>query len=427
MTGLQLAEFGWRLSGGTADVGAALTGFLGLRPRLPRLLALGEPTHLAEELPLLRNRIFEHLVEREGYRSIALESDCVSALRIDDYVAGGPGKLDEVAAAGFSHGWGAAPSNRELVAWMRHWNATHDPDARLRFVGIDAPTEISHAPSPRTTLLAAHGFLAAHLEPALLPIDATTIERLAGEDDQWSRFEAMMDANNSIGRSPEAMQLRLLAEELLGLLDSESPHLRAATSATAWSRARLHARTAAGLLRYHATMAEDSPRRMSRLSGQRDAMMAANIAALVEEEIDRGPTLLYAHNAHLQRAVSTMQLDWGPFTEAMRWWSAGAITATRLGERYTWVAMAVGRGPERGLVAPGPETVEGELDALAAGPVLVDARRFGAALHAAGRQPVLRPDTTTDRGYFGFDPEHLGDVDGMIYLERIGPMIPPPG
>jgi erythromycin esterase-like protein len=426
MTGLQLAEFGWRLGKRADGVGEAITRFLGSLPRPPRVLALGEPTHLAEELPLLRNHVFEQLVEREGYRSIVLESDCLAALVVDDYVAGGPGELDEVMTAGFSHGSGAAPSNRELVTWMRRWNATHDPADRLRFVGFDAPMELMSAPSPRAALLTAHGFLAAHVDPALLPVDAAAIERLAGGDDRWARPEAMMDPAQSIGGAPEVAQLRLLAGELVGLLDSEAPHLVAATSATAWNRARLHARTAAGLLRYHATMAVDSPRRMSRLSGQRDVMMAANLLALVEEEADRGPTLLFAHNSHLQRKPSSMQLGWAPFTEAMRWWGAGAITATRLGERYAFLAMAVGQGPERGLGAPAPDTIEGELNALGAGPVLVDARRFAAALRAARRRPTARQDTTTDQGYYGLDPEHLDGLDGIVYVECIGPMIPSP-
>jgi erythromycin esterase-like protein len=426
MAALELAELGWRLGDRADDLGDAVVGFLDGLPRRPRVLGLGEPTHLAEELPLLRNRVFEQLVEREGYRSIVLESDCLAALVVDDYVAGGPGELDGVMAAGFSHGWGAAPSNRELVAWMRRWNAHHDPDDRLRFAGFDAPTELTSAPSPRAALLAVHGFLAAHVDPDLLAVDAGTIERLAGDDDRWARPEAMMDPAESIGATPEAARLRLLAEELVGLVESESPHLVAATSPAAWSRARLHARTAAGLLRYHAAMAQQSPRRMSRLSGRRDAMMAANLLALVEEEVDRGPTLLFAHNSHLQREASSMQLDWGPFTEAMRWWSAGAIAATRLGQRYAWVAMTVGRGPERGLGAPAPDTVEGELDALGPGPVLVDARRFAAALRAAGRRPVPRRDTTTERGYSGLDPAHLSGIAGLVHVERIGPMIPSP-
>jgi erythromycin esterase-like protein len=252
------------------------------------------------------------------------------------------------------------------------------------------------------------------------------IDRLVGEDERWSRFEAMMNARDSIGGAPEAVELRLLTEELIGLLESESPHLVTATSITAWNRARMHARVAAWLLRYHATMAEDSPRRMSRLSGQRDSLMAANLIALLEEEVDRGPTLLYAHNSHLQRWPSTMQLEWEPFTEAMRWWGAGSILSTRFGERYVWVAMTVGRGPERGLEPPSPQTLEGELDALAQGPVLIDAQRLGTALRAARRELVQRTDTTTDQGYFSFNPDHLSDVDAIIHIERIGPMVPAP-
>jgi erythromycin esterase-like protein len=116
MTGLELAEFGWRLGDRADGVGEAIGGFLGSLPRPPRVLALGEPTHLAEELPLLRNRVFEQLVEHEGYRSIALETDCLAALRVDDHVAGGPSELDEVMATGFSHGWGPPPPT---ASWWR--------------------------------------------------------------------------------------------------------------------------------------------------------------------------------------------------------------------------------------------------------------------------------------------------------------------
>jgi erythromycin esterase-like protein len=30
--------------------------------------------------------MFRHLVEREGYRSVAIESDCLAALAVDAYV-----------------------------------------------------------------------------------------------------------------------------------------------------------------------------------------------------------------------------------------------------------------------------------------------------------------------------------------------------
>src|SRR5690242_8480695 len=64
----------------------------------PRLLALGEPTHGEDVLLDLRNELFRQLVEREGYRTIAVESDCLMGMVVDDYVTSGTGTLDEVMA-----------------------------------------------------------------------------------------------------------------------------------------------------------------------------------------------------------------------------------------------------------------------------------------------------------------------------------------
>ena len=82
---------------------------MGLLPARPRLLALGEPTHGEDTLLDVRNELFRQLVEQEGYRTIAIESDCLRGLVVDDYVTSGTGTLDEVMERGFSHGWGTRP------------------------------------------------------------------------------------------------------------------------------------------------------------------------------------------------------------------------------------------------------------------------------------------------------------------------------
>jgi erythromycin esterase-like protein len=132
-----------------------------LLPARPRLLALGEPTHGEDILLDVRNDFFRELVEQEGYRSIAIESDCLKGLVVDDYVTSGTGTLDEVMAHGFSHRFGASAANRELVRWMRAYNDGRPASERLRFAGFD----------PTTT----------------------------------------MDPSRSMGRSAEARELRLLA------------------------------------------------------------------------------------------------------------------------------------------------------------------------------------------------------------------------
>lgn len=127
-----------------------------LLPVTPRLLALGEPTHGEADLLDLRNDLFRQLVEQEGYRTIAIESDCLMGLVVDDHVTSGAGTLDEAMERGFSHGWGAFPGNRELVRWMRAYNDGRPASEQVRFAGFDGPLEITAPrapgrPSPRST------------------------------------------------------------------------------------------------------------------------------------------------------------------------------------------------------------------------------------------------------------------------------------
>ncbi|MGI5272366.1 erythromycin esterase family protein [Nonomuraea sp. CA-218870] len=380
---------------------------LRLLPARPRLLALGEPTHGEDLLLDLRNELFRQLVEREGYRSIAIESDCLMGLVVDDHVTSGAGTLDEVMERGFSHGFGASAANRELVRWMRAYNDGRPASEQVRFAGFDGPLEISGAASPRRVLLALHRYLAAHVDAGLLPCTEDTIERLLGPDDRWTEPAAMMDPSRSAGRSAEARELRLLADDLVALLDAQTPHLVTASSRESWDRACLYGRTATGLLRYHFWMADPSPERVTRLCALRDAMMAANLLAVAE----RGPALVHAHNAHLQRSKSSMRMgDLRP-----EWWSAGALAGARLGDGYAFVATAVGTIRHQGVDAPPAGTLEGALYALPDDHGLVDPRRLAAALG----KPA--PRVSPWFGYAPLDPAHLTDSDGILFVKDLPP------
>ncbi|MEU9112794.1 erythromycin esterase family protein [Streptomyces sp. NPDC048483] len=387
-------------------VGAAAV--MRLLPARPRLLALGEPTHGEDTLLDLRNELFRQLVEEEGYRTIAIESDCMRGLVVDDYVASGTGTLDDVMEHGFSHGWfNGSAANRELVRWMRAYNDGRPASERLRFAGFDGPLEITHAASPRQALTALHGYLAARVDADLLPCTADTLDRLLGADDRWTHPAAMRDPAQSVGQSAEASQLRLLADDLGALLDERTPHLITATSRDDWDRARLYGRTATGLLRYHYWMADTSPARMTRLVGVRDQMMADNLLAVAA----RGPGLVHAHNGHLQRNKSTMRMG-GMLLE---WWSAGAIVNSHLGEGYAFVATALGTIGHQGVDTPPPDTVEGLLYALPEDRCVIDAPRLATALGDTRPAPRVSPWF----GYSPLDPAHLADSDGIVFVKDV--------
>ncbi|MFJ9776364.1 erythromycin esterase family protein [Kitasatospora sp. NPDC101157] len=342
------------------------------------LLALGEPTHQEPAFGRVRNRLFAQLVER-GFRSIALETDRVAAFAVDDYVRHGVGSLDAVLDEGFTHGFGAQPGNRELVVWMRDFNRDREPDDRLAFHGFDTPTENTMAPSPRGYLEHARDYLRLDPGAGLGPGTASgaglgpgtasgtdlgpgvelrfDIAELAGEDERWSREQAVLDAESSPGETPEAVRLRRIADDLLTRLHLRAPELIEATSRAEWFRARARLQAGLGLLRYHAQAAVQGlgpGDRVSGLLGLRDALMAQNLLDILAVEAGRGPTLVFSHNLHLQQARSA----WAGGDLDCRWNGAGRIVGPLLGERYVFVAGSLGRSEVLGLADPAPGTYE---------------------------------------------------------------------
>ena len=335
----------------------ALAAFFASLPQRPRLLALGEPTHGIEAFPRIRNLLLQTLVSDYGFRSLALESDILSGLRVNAYVTGGEGSLDDVMARGFSHGFGQFAANRELVTWLREFNAGRPEEEQMRFYGFDAPMENMWAASPRQSLMALHTFLTAHLGE--LPLSVNALEALCGEDQCWINQAAALDAAQSVGGTPEARELRVLADDLRTILRREAPRLR--TQPSFWE-AELHARTALGLLRYHANMARPDagrkvPDRLPTMLSLRDLMMAENLWAIAERERERGATLVFAHNLHLQRAVSGMTMA----GQRLEWWGAGAHVSAQLGGDYAFIAAGLGISEALGVDEPVPSSIEGRL------------------------------------------------------------------
>ncbi len=368
-------RIGWDMT----EPRAALAAFFGTLAITPKLLALGEPTHGVEAFPGWRNRIFRTLVEEHGFRSIALESDIIVGERVNAHVTSSQGTLTETMQTGFSHDWpGKSPANRELIEWMWDFNARREPADHLRFYGFDAPLENLWAASPRASLLELHAFLSTYLKD--VPMDAATLEQLCGEDERWTNQAAAMDATQSIGNSDEARQLRLLTDDLCSLLQTEMPYL--ATRAGYWE-AELHARTAAGLLRYHAVIADPALHRVTRMLRQRDLMMSDNLSAIAEREQRRGSTLVFAHNAHLQRNLSAMNMR----GTNLEWWSAGAHVSARLGHQYAFIAGVLGSSLEQRTAESARDTAQSAPVNSADSASLFSAGQLNAAVNA-GELPL---------------------------------------
>ena len=104
------------------------------------LLGFGEALHGGEDILILRNRLFQRLVEAHGYSAIAIESSFPRAQIVNEYVAGrGPASYEAVQDTGFSHGFGMLEANRELVEWMRAFNADPSHRVKLSSTALIAP------------------------------------------------------------------------------------------------------------------------------------------------------------------------------------------------------------------------------------------------------------------------------------------------
>ncbi|MCI2422021.1 erythromycin esterase family protein [Saccharopolyspora sp. K220] len=381
-----------------ASLGRVLDELLAARTEPPILLALGEPTHGVEAFPLLRNELLGHLVER-GYRSIVLETDIFAASAVDDYVDGATAELDNVLATGFSHRFGAVPGNRELVEWIRTHNADRAPQDRVRFYGFDAPLEFSSAPSPRRALSSANDYLPA----ALRPDSVRDLDALLGEDADWTNEAAMFNPAASIGDSDRARALRIVADDLASTLRRAAPDLHPADP-TGYAHALAHARTAQGLLRYHAAMASPTPDRIATLLSLRAEMMAENLLAIVAQEQQRGPSLVFAHNVHLQRAESHMPVGGVVPADEVSWGSAGALVGLTLGERYMFLATDANPDSD-------PGTLQGVLAEATTRRALFPTQALRAAL-----PPSIGTGKPIVRGHLPLNPAELNGADAVIFI-----------
>jgi len=387
------------------------------------LLGLGEALHGGEDILQLRNRLFMRLVEAHGYTAIAIESSFPRSRAVNEHIAGrGPASFDEVKSTGFSHGFGLLEANRELVEWMRQYNADPSHGAKLSFYGFDGPMEMMYADSPGQVLHFVTDYLAS--------IDGTSgrerrerIDAFLGPDARWEDPAAAMDPARSVGMSPDATALRIETEDLVSELRERRPDLVAKGGEGRYREAAHYASVAHQLLNYHSWMARRSDDRLVRLLGIRDALMADNILYIASQERGRGKVLVFAHNRHLQRGRAQMQL--GP--HSLTWWPAGAQLEATMGDRYAVIGSAVGVSGANGIERPQAGSLE---DMLAAtpGPGRFVPTHWRYGLPDIASLPV-RSGSAKNPTYFPLSAHSLRDFDWLVMLDTVtysrgGPPLP---
>ena len=105
-------------------------------PNGVQIVALGEATHGNKEFQQLRLEVFQVLVEKYGVQAFALEADFGSCEAVNRYIHGDEGTAAEVlSATGFAIY--RTDEMKNLVEWMREYNASAAEGEDLQFYGFD--------------------------------------------------------------------------------------------------------------------------------------------------------------------------------------------------------------------------------------------------------------------------------------------------
>jgi len=212
-----------------------------------------------EDILIFRNRLFERLVAKHGYSAIAIESSFPRAQVVNEYVAGrGPASYEAVQETGFGQGFGRLEANRELVEWMRRYNADPSHRVKLRFYGFDIPTGTITGPASPSQVLAFVLDYLASLDSASGQEHRQRIQSLLGQDSAWENTAALADPTKAVGLSPAATSLRIATEDLMTELRTRGPELVARSDASQYSEALHYASVARQLLNFHAAIARKS-------------------------------------------------------------------------------------------------------------------------------------------------------------------------
>ncbi len=103
-----------------------------------RVVLLGEATHGTSEFYRMRARITRELVERKGFRLVAVEADWPDAAKIDHYARLRETPPPEWTAFSRFPTWMWRNHDvRDFVEWLRGWNESRNAEDRVSFHGLD--------------------------------------------------------------------------------------------------------------------------------------------------------------------------------------------------------------------------------------------------------------------------------------------------
>ncbi|OLR91315.1 erythromycin esterase family protein [Actinokineospora bangkokensis] len=352
-----------------------------------RVVGIGEGAHYTREFLLLRHRVLRYLVSRHGFTAFAMESGFTEGWRVNQWVHGGPGDLDDLLATAITSLMGIWAPVRAQLEWMR--------SAGVPFYGID----LSGSNGSVVSCLDALAAVGVEVDPALR---ATAVSISATSSftalESFQAYTSLPQSERDAFTAALADLVRAVRECRESIVERFDEHLYERTT-----------RTAELAVRIDSVVRRSAEQDLAASLRERDAGMAENVAWV----LDREPRVVLAgHNVHLQHwPAALMGADPAP--------PLGQDLANRFGDEYRVIGTTSGTGRTLStgedfyagplfsdLPPPPPGTVDAVLDDLSEGPIAVVTSRLTedekATIRAAGEQR-LGPDTLPIDAVAAFD------------------------
>ncbi|WP_237535921.1 erythromycin esterase family protein [Streptomyces sp. SID3343] len=279
------------------------------------VVGVGEATHGSNEFRAFKDRLFRHLVERQGFTTFAFETSWSTGLRLNDWVQTGRGDLSKIMDEEFQHAnviWNTEETKTQF-RWMREWNRTH-PNRPVQVVGDD----VGYAGPELFDTVTAY---VARWYPDLLP----EVQRLYRESRPTGTAGEAMGSWEKIPLA-DRERMRGDVQRVLRLLEQRPAGADPRQHALILQHARSIAQV--GTL-WGFDFTKDVPAMMR----YRDQQMAANTLWWHDRTGSR--ILLSAHNGHVAEITSSPE----SYPKLQ-----GEFLADRLGKRYVSVGFTFGQG-----------------------------------------------------------------------------------
>lgn len=282
----------------------------------PMIIAVGEASHGGEAMLSARNHLIHELAEQGRISMVALETGYAEALLLDRYVRGGPGTASEVAAKGFTSGFGNLAGNVTLLEDLRAVNAHKPADKRIGIVGIDLSLGGPFGSAPT-------------MAPVVCALDG--VQDVALRESLRANFsKAVIPGLTHPEVSDEAKAaFHELSGKLSASIRKDAPeYVRECAVSVAESAAVLDALP---------TLPGDHgiPADAWRSMNQRDAAMAANVLHVLSHAQGES-VLLFAHTSHILNAPMRGGRLSGQQQPPQ---SMGSVLHRSLGSRYLAIAQ----------------------------------------------------------------------------------------